>query len=197
MRLHLQTSHPTGFACMERNEAEKGRRDSAAVPTISSLTQNREVVIIVWGPNTTTKTSPHCKRLTDSICYFIAKDMLPLDTVTNPRFQQMLRTFEPRNSSPDRKTISTHYMPELQEKWHSVQAAQHGPWSTRYVNQQHDHHGVWNIYFQPNPTRKYQGLATPARKATVGCLNWKTPGIHSSNSYYLLIILGLCMGIEN
>ena len=119
MRLHLQTSHPTGFACMECNEAEKGRRDSAAVPTISSLTQNREVVIIVWGPNTTTKTSPHCKKLTDSICYFIAKDMLSLDTVTNPRFQQMLRAFEPRNSSPDRKTISTHYVPELQEKWHS------------------------------------------------------------------------------
>jgi len=32
---------------MECNEAEKGRRDSAAVPTISSLTQNREVVVIV------------------------------------------------------------------------------------------------------------------------------------------------------
>ena len=44
----------------------------------------------------------------------------------------------------------------------------------------------------------YRGRASCiAREAILGGWNWKTPGIHSSSSCYLLIVLDLCMGVEN
>ena len=60
--------------------------------------------------------SSRWKALTDSVCFCIAKDMLPYDTVTDPGFRHMLHTFEPRYVSPDRKTIARHYMPLLYER---------------------------------------------------------------------------------
>ena len=53
-----------------------------------------------------TKNNPRWKKLTDSICYFLAKDMMPFDTVNNPGFRH-IKTFKPRYTPPDRKTIST------------------------------------------------------------------------------------------
>ena len=35
------------------------------------------------------------KALTDSVCHCIAKDMLPVDTINDPGFRQMLHTIEP------------------------------------------------------------------------------------------------------
>ena len=55
------------------------------------------------------------KKLTDAVCYFIAKDTQPFDTVTDHGFRHMLRVFEPRYIPPDRKTVTTHYMPQMYE----------------------------------------------------------------------------------
>ena len=41
--------------------------------------------------------------------------MQPYDTINDPRFINMLHTFEPRYFPPDRKTIATNYMPKLYE----------------------------------------------------------------------------------
>ena len=49
------------------------------------------------------------------MCYFIAKDMQPYDTVNDAGFLKMLHTFEPRYSPPNRKTIACNYMPKLYE----------------------------------------------------------------------------------
>jgi len=59
---------------------------------------------------------PKWKTLTNSVCYFIAKDMLPFDTVNSPGFQHLVNTFEPRYKPLDRKTIAKHYMVNLYEQ---------------------------------------------------------------------------------
>ena len=61
-------------------------------------------------------TSHHWKGITDSICYFLAKDMMPYDTVNAAGFRHMLREIEPRYVPPDRKSVATNYMPELYER---------------------------------------------------------------------------------
>ena len=51
--------------------------------------------------------------LTDSVCYFIVKDLQPYDTVNDSSLQQMIKTFEPRYTPPNRKTIAKNYIPKL------------------------------------------------------------------------------------
>ena len=60
--------------------------------------------------------SQRWKTLMDAVCYCIAKDALPLDSVNDPGFRFMLRAFKPRYMPPDRKTLSTHYMVQLYER---------------------------------------------------------------------------------
>ena len=56
------------------------------------------------------------KKLTESVCYYIAKDMLPLDTVSSEGFLRMVNKFEPRYSPPGRKALTTHYLPRLYQQ---------------------------------------------------------------------------------
>ena len=51
--------------------------------------------------------------LKDTVCYFIAKDLQPLDTVDDKGFQHFLHTIEPRYEPPSRKTLTTKYFPQL------------------------------------------------------------------------------------
>ena len=57
--------------------------------------------------------SPRWNTLTQSICYFLAKDMQPIDTVNDIGFQSMMKKFEPRYTIPDRKTFSVTYLPQM------------------------------------------------------------------------------------
>lgn len=59
------------------------------------------------------KSSRRWNELTQSVCYFLAKDMQPIDTVNDTGFRTMLKKFEPRYIPPDRKTVSTNYLPQL------------------------------------------------------------------------------------
>ena len=58
-------------------------------------------------------TNPRWKALTESVCYFIAKDMQPLSTINDTGFLHMLKKFEPRYTPPDRKTLTLNHMPKL------------------------------------------------------------------------------------
>lgn len=62
------------------------------------------------------KTSARWKKLTESVCYFLAKDMNPIDTVNDPGFRKMIREFEPRYDIPDRKTFRNNYIPVMYER---------------------------------------------------------------------------------
>ena len=47
------------------------------------------------------------RKLTQAVCYFIAKDMNPVATVNGIGFRRMIKEFEPRYTVPDRKTLRT------------------------------------------------------------------------------------------
>ena len=62
------------------------------------------------------KSSPQWNELTQSIFYFIAKDMQPIHTVNDKGFRTMINKFEPLYIPPNRKTLSTKYLPQMFEK---------------------------------------------------------------------------------
>ena len=70
MCLHLQTSHPTQFACMECDEAKKKWKKGS-----SGATKTGKLSSLFEGQVPLQKISPRWKQ-TDSICYFIAKDII-------------------------------------------------------------------------------------------------------------------------
>ena len=55
-------------------------------------------------------------RWTVSVCYYIAKDMLPLDTVSGKGFLHMVNEFKSRYDPPGRKALTTHYLPRLYQQ---------------------------------------------------------------------------------
>ena len=57
--------------------------------------------------------SPKWNRFKDAVCYFIAKDLQPLDTVDDKGFRHLLHTIEPRYEQPSRKTFTAKYFPQL------------------------------------------------------------------------------------
>jgi len=61
-------------------------------------------------------TTARWKKLTEAVCYYIAKDMLPLDTASGEGFLRMVKEFEPRYKPPGRKALTTHYLPILYQQ---------------------------------------------------------------------------------
>ena len=53
------------------------------------------------------------QQLTDSVCYAIAKDMMPLSYVETPGFEKMLSMFDSKYKMPSRKYISQTAIPTL------------------------------------------------------------------------------------
>ena len=103
---HLQESYPVEYieakstTCSTHGECVKAK----AQPTIAEA---------LHACQPFSHTSQRWRSLTDSICYFVAKDMQPFQMVSDPGFRQLLKALEPRYECPDRKTISTIYMPRL------------------------------------------------------------------------------------
>ena len=56
--------------------------------------------------------SSRWKALTNSVCYFLAKDLHPLSTVNDQGFLHMLKVFELQYTPPDRTTFGRHYFTE-------------------------------------------------------------------------------------
>ena len=62
------------------------------------------------------KSSLRWKSLTQSVSYFLAKDMRPICTIINDGFKQMLQKFDSRYIPPDRTTFAQNYLPALYEQ---------------------------------------------------------------------------------
>ena len=56
------------------------------------------------------------KDLTSAISQFLARDLVPINTVKDPGFWKMLKVFEPRYTLPDWTTFSRNYLPSLYHK---------------------------------------------------------------------------------
>ena len=108
MLVHLQYKHKEKYTAV----TSKATLDTG-VPS-QSVQHSMTAVFQQLSP--ISRSSSRWKALTDSVCFCIAKDMLPYDTVTDLGFRHMLHTFEPRCVPPDRTTIARHYMPLLYER---------------------------------------------------------------------------------
>ena len=109
LRYHLQLSHRAEFLLLQRQPADKDKMKQLSTSTQLSV----EDSFLLSTPMASS--SPRWNQLTQSVCYFIAKDMQPIDTVNDTGFRKMLKNFEPRYIPPDWKTISSKYLPQMFE----------------------------------------------------------------------------------
>ena len=91
---HLQESHPIEYIEAKPTSNHGEYMKAKAQPTIAEA-------LHVCQPFS--HTSQRWRSLTDSICYFVAKDMQPFQTVNDPGFRQLLKALEPRYECPDHK----------------------------------------------------------------------------------------------
>ena len=104
---HLKNHHTVKYC--EWQAAEKATQG----PKTTQSSKQPSIKDALQGVKPMLHSSPWWKKLTDAVCYFIAKDGQPLDTVNDKGFHQLLTSFEPMYTPPDRKTITNHYLPEL------------------------------------------------------------------------------------
>ncbi len=103
MRFHLQLTHRPQYLQLQQSKV-------ADQPSTSS---QKTVCELFHQASPLDKSAPRWNELTQSICYFIAKDMHPVSTINDPGFGTMLKKFEPRYIPPDRKTLSNNYLPQM------------------------------------------------------------------------------------
>ena len=104
---HLQHMHPIAHDKVIKNQKQHA---PPKTPRQLSITQAFENGMPL------AKTSHRWQKLTQSICYFIAKDMNPVATVNGIGFRRMIKEFEPRYVVPDRKTLQTNFIPKMYER---------------------------------------------------------------------------------
>ena len=108
LHFHLKEHHHRIYLSLKDNQS------SIQAPKTDTGNQ-RTLAQAVLASQKLPQTSPSWSKLTDSICYFIAKDMQLLDTVEDTGFFHLLQSFEPRYDPPSRKTITTKYLPQMFE----------------------------------------------------------------------------------
>ena len=73
-----------------------------------------------FGKMMLAQSSTRWKNLTSAVSQFLARDLVPIDTVNDPGFRKMLKMFEPRYALPDWTTFSRHYLPSLHHKQKAI-----------------------------------------------------------------------------
>jgi len=113
---HLKNKHPSEFKEVNGESTGGNLPDSssrASTTTIkpADLKQVTQptLSVAIQAMLPLPKSSIHYKKITNTVCYFLACDMQPYDTVSDVGFRQMLKVLEPHYFPPDRKTISTGY----------------------------------------------------------------------------------------
>ena len=119
---HLKNKHPSEFKEVNGESTGGSPPDSSSrastttiKPADSTQVTQPTLPATIQAMLTLLKSSIRYKKITNAVCYFLARDMQPYDTVNDVGFRQMLKVLEPRYFPPDRKTISTRYFPKLFE----------------------------------------------------------------------------------
>ena len=107
LRYHLEENHNSVFLSLPTTDSSSKRslppKNQPILAQTLSATQPIPTSSSKWN------------KLTDSVMYFILKDMQPLDTIDDKGFRHMLHEFEPRYTPPSRKTITTKNLPAIYE----------------------------------------------------------------------------------
>ena len=91
MMVHLQYNHRTEFLKVKAKASTATQARSASQQKNKQPSINNLFELLQPIP----QSSKRWKALTNSVCQYIAKDMMPFSTVTNVGFQKMLYTFAP------------------------------------------------------------------------------------------------------
>jgi len=115
---HLESSHRAAFQDLQA----KAKQNDALTSQVRAAAgqQQQSIAAALQGLAPLQRSSPRLNRLTEAVCYFVAKDMQPMDTVNDTGFFKMISEFEPRYTPPDRKTIATHYLPQMMRQRRSA-----------------------------------------------------------------------------
>ena len=112
MIVHLQSRHSAVYSEIVDQLKTTGSAHSSAPLPIDQSSIEDSFKKLTPLP----RSSSRWKALTNSVCYFLAKDLQPLSTANDQGFLHMLKVFEPRYTPPDRTTFGRHYLPELYAK---------------------------------------------------------------------------------
>ena len=112
--VHLRNHHTKEYATMlERQQNSEGLKEPSKTKSSGAQKQLKES-FVAHAPLSHSTT--RWKKLTEAVCYYIANDMLPLDTVSGEGFLHMIKEFEPRYNPPGRKALTTNYLPSLYQR---------------------------------------------------------------------------------
>ena len=111
MQSHLEVSHRPEFQVVLR--AQKSKEDDTQAK--GRPAGHRSITEALQNMTPIPRSSPLWNQLMEAICYFLAKDVQPMDTINDTGFRKMIHKFEPRYLPPDRKTLATHYLPQMFE----------------------------------------------------------------------------------
>jgi len=109
---HLEESHIDEYckAKEESKDSESSKSKEVEEPESGGQLTLEEVF---QAKNPYPRNSESWKTLTKAICFFIAKDNHPYQTVSDLGFQRLLHSFDYSYHHPDRKTLSTKLIPKL------------------------------------------------------------------------------------
>ena len=80
LRYHLEHSHRAEFQALQLAQASE--KEAGWTRTAASSSSNRQSITSAFQAQIPIpRSSPQWNKLTDAVCYFIAKDMQPIDTV--------------------------------------------------------------------------------------------------------------------
>jgi len=101
---HLCNNHSKDHtALVEQQKGESSQSQQSSSKSIDPLPPDIRDTLTAHLP--LAHASKRWNKLTESVCYNIAKDMLPLDTVSGEGFLSMLKAFEPRYTPPGTKAV--------------------------------------------------------------------------------------------
>ncbi len=98
MRAHLSRYHPAALA-----------GDGQMKPALAKNQPTLDTLSLVKLPSH----SEHARKITQSIVYFMVKDLCPFSVVENAGFCNMLKTLEPRYVIPSRHFFADNAVPKL------------------------------------------------------------------------------------
>ena len=107
---HLKNNHPKLYSTVK--EASLGAQNSTKAATEKNPTQSSIAEMLTQSQKYNRK-SRKWRSLTDSVTYFLAKDMLPLYSVEKEGFKRLVASFDERYELPSRKYFSRTAMPAL------------------------------------------------------------------------------------
>jgi len=115
---HLRYNHPTDYTTfVEQQQQQQGSQSASKQPSSTPRDSSQSSIKDSLASHLPlAHSTTRWKKLTEAVCYYIAKDMLPLDTVSGEGFLRMIKEFEPRYNPPGRKALTTNYLPHLYQR---------------------------------------------------------------------------------